>query len=102
VNWKNRRIISQYGLICKVIDQKEINGETILTCLADYKEKIWEWSSDTVGLITRNNEILDVISGEIYGKIMLSSETQRDKYDLYHESERRILSREEVLKEFDS
>lgn len=99
MNWLNKRIVSQYGLICKVLDQKEENDDIILTCLAEYKDTIWEWSSKTVYLITKNNEILDILSGKVCGKIEKSLETKRDKWILYSEDEVKSLSTEQISSE---
>lgn len=89
--WLGRTILSQYGLICEVT---KVDGD-LLTCLDDSRDKFWNWTSDTVSLITHNKEILDPENGEVYGKI-----NEQGDWELYPETQVRIISPEEVEREF--
>jgi len=88
--WVGRTIISQYGLICKVLDVIQKDDGVLLKCRDIRRDKIWEWDSNAVTLVTHTGELLDLHTGEIYGEIMDGI------WKLYPESKCRILSSKEV------
>jgi hypothetical protein len=89
-----QRVLSQYGLICIVIAAREKNATISLTCLEEKTKKIWEWWVEDVSLITSGNEILDLDSGEIYGKV------EGEDWELYSDEDCRKLTKEEIEQEF--
>lgn len=86
-----RTIVSQYGLVCEVL---EVNGD-MLKCLSRYNGKVWEWLADTVSLVTRDGEILDMQNGEVFGRI-----NDQGHWELYPDEQCRTLSPEDVEREF--
>jgi hypothetical protein len=94
-DWIGKKIVSQYGLVCEVIDSKEVNGKVIITCRSIYNSKVWEWGTDTISLVTKSGEILDA-TGEIFGKIT------NDDWDLYSDEQCRKVSQEVIDAEFTS
>ena len=72
-DWIGRTVVSQYGLVCEVLDCKD----KMITCRDHYKNHVWEWDLDTVSLVMKNNQILDVESGEIWGYV------ENNRWELY-------------------
>jgi hypothetical protein len=93
-DWIGREIVSQYGLLCEVLDANEKDNKIIIKCQAHYNGKIWEWESDTVSLVTKQGEMLDPGKGEVFGKIV------DGRWNLYSEEQCRIIPKEEVEEEF--
>jgi hypothetical protein len=91
MNWIGRTIVSQYGLVCDVLDVKD--GE--LECRARHNARIWHWTADTVFLVTENGEMLEWQTGEIFGKVTGKN------WDLYSDEQCRKMTSEEVQKEFE-
>lgn len=88
--WIGRTIVSQYGIVCEVLDAQ---GD-MLDCRAFHNGRMWCWCNDTVSLVTREGEILDWKTGEIFGKV------DGRNYDLYEDDKCRKITQEEVEKEF--
>jgi hypothetical protein len=92
-DWIGKTIVSQYGLVCEVTGAREVDGKIMLCCLARYKSKVWNWTTDTVSLVTKAGEMLDA-NGEIFGKI------RGDHWDLYPDEECRVISQGDINMEF--
>lgn len=93
-NWVGKKIVSQYGLVCKVLDILETDNRQYLKCLSLYNNKVWYWLSGGVSLVTKENKMLDINSREIFGQVV------NDRYELYPKDKLYIISEEEVKLEF--
>lgn len=88
-DWINRIILSQYGIVCKVLDATQEGTKILLKCQSFYNDKIWNWDTYKISLITKEGEILDY-EGVIYGKV------NKHKWELYPEEKYRKLTPEEI------
>ncbi len=93
-NWIGKTIVSQYGLVCDVTKAEEVDGKIRVTCRSNYNDKVWEWDVDTISLVTKAGEILDVEDGEIYGRVV------GDIWHLYGDEKCRKISQEMIDVEF--
>lgn len=92
-DWIGKTIVSQYGLVCDVMKAEEVDGKILVTCRSFYNDKVWEWHTDTISLVTKAGEMLDA-DGEIYGHV------RGDRWDLYEEVKCRKVSQEVIDAEF--
>jgi hypothetical protein len=94
--WKGRHIVSQYGIVCTVINARYEQGITILTCRSHYNDRIWEWQDDTVSLISKSGEIVNHLDGDVFGTI------EADDWDwrLYENNEGWVMTKEQLENEF--
>ncbi len=86
MKWIGRTIISQYGMVCEVLED---NGDMV-KCRNVRNERLWDLPINKISLVTKDGEILDVESGEIYGSMV------GDNWDLYAENQCRLISPQEV------
>ena len=93
-DWIGKTIVSQYGLVCEVTGADEVDGKIMLCCLARYKSKVWNWTTDTVSLVTKAGEMLDA-NGEIFGKLR-----EDNHWELYDDEECRVISQGDINMEF--
>ncbi len=92
-DWKGRTIVSQYGLVCEVLDACQEGNEIKIKCRSLFNERIWNWTTYKISLVTKGGEILD-FNGEIFGKV------NGHDFELYSDEECRKITQEEVEKEF--
>ena len=93
-DWVGTRILSQYGLRCRVLGVWRINGKTLLQCRADYKNRLWLWEEDSVSLITAEQEVMDS-NGQVFGCVDDSG-----NYRLYKDEDDKWLTPAEVDQKF--
>lgn len=93
-DWIGRTIVSQYGLVCEVLDASEKEGEVILNCRSLHNNRLWNWPCRDVSLVTRDGEILDIDDGEIYGKIVGKD------WELYPDDKCKKISPDDIRMEF--
>ena len=94
--WVGRKIVSTYGVVCEVLSASQAGqySQIAVRCSALHNNRLWDWYTDQVSLVTKGGEILDVDSGEVFGKIV------NDDWVLYPDDQCRKLSPEELEKEF--
>lgn len=94
---RGRLILSKYGMVCVVKNPQEGPREAgageKITCYSIFSGKTWELPVNEISLITKDNFILSP-TGEIYGDLF------HDCWTLYSEKECRMITPEELEKEF--
>lgn len=99
-DWVGKKIVSQYGLVCKVLAAKVKDRETILMCQDIFKNregKVWEWDTYKISLVTSTGDFLDLETGEVIGYI-----TPENTYEWYPDENPRMMTAEEIIQEFKS